>query len=349
MPKRLLTCALVLTLLLSVVLPSTALARDELKNTDPERYYIVLDTMYQVVTVFEKDDNGEYTRIVRRMVCTSGKTEPNPNNPIEEPASPTPAGVWKIGARERFGKFANFGSEYARYWTQVVGGIYFHSIMFSSRDINKLKTSAFSRLGSRASHGCIRLYVEDAKWLYYYACPGTTIKVTSGEVGSRGLAKELKTDMSFKEYNEFQKKIFDDQPLPNNTAWVVTDDAQMRTGNGTNDKFIRKLSEGTEAEVLQEGDPWVKVLIDGREGYVKRAYVTYEKGVLQSTPDGKVAKATLFLYAKPSTKSERLCKVARDSSLVILEEGKDFTKINYWGIEGYIQTRSIGTGWATIY
>ena len=77
MPNRLLGRCLALVLALCSLLPSVALARDELKNTDPEKYYIELDTRNQVVTVYEKDDQGEYTRIVRRMLCTSGKTEPD--------------------------------------------------------------------------------------------------------------------------------------------------------------------------------------------------------------------------------------------------------------------------------
>ena len=149
MPNRLLGRCLALVLALCSLLPSVALARDELKNTDPEKYYIELDTRNQVVTVYEKDDQGEYTRVVRRMLCTSGKTEPDGL----EPATPTPSGRWKIGARERFGKFAAFNAEYARYWTQVVGGIYFHSIMFSKRDITTLKKSPYNGLGKTGSHG----------------------------------------------------------------------------------------------------------------------------------------------------------------------------------------------------
>ena len=109
-----------------MLLPGAAFARDELQNNDPDKYYIVLDTANQVVTVYQKDDDGEYTRIVRRFACTTGKTQAKG----DEPASPTPSGTWKIGGRERFGKFAAFNNEYARYWTQIVGGIYFHSIMF---------------------------------------------------------------------------------------------------------------------------------------------------------------------------------------------------------------------------
>ena len=87
MQNRLFGRCLALVLALCSLLPSVALARDELKNTDPEKYYIELDTRNQVVTVYEKDDQGEYTRVVRRMLCTSGKTEPDGL----EPASPTPA------------------------------------------------------------------------------------------------------------------------------------------------------------------------------------------------------------------------------------------------------------------
>ena len=345
MPKRLLQRGAALILALCALLPSVAFARDELKNTDPLKYYIELDTSNQVVTVYQKDDAGEYTRIVRRMVCTTGKTEPRG----EEPASPTPNGIWKIGARERFGKFAAFGGEYARYWTQIVGGVYFHSIMFGKRDITALKRGPFSSLGNTGSHGCVRLYVEDAKWLYYNACPGTTVNVLSkGRQG--GLTSSLKTDIPFAEYDAFQQNIFDNEPLPYRDAWVTVDSAQMRTGNGTNDKLIRKLKEGTKVTILQEGDPWVKIDLEGKEGYVKRCYITYEEGVMQSIPDGKYVGSTVFLYDQPNTKAKRIYKVARDTSITVVAELADgWTLVDYWGTMGYIQSRLIKTGWATIY
>ena len=148
--------------------PARALAEDELKNTDPERYYILLDLRNQVVTVFERDESGEYTKIVRRFLCSSGRTDVDEADPEDE-ATPTPRGIWKIGGRERFGKFANFSGEYARYWVQIVGSIYFHSLLYTRRSVNALQKTPFYDLGSKVSHGCVRLYVEDAKWLYYYA------------------------------------------------------------------------------------------------------------------------------------------------------------------------------------
>ncbi|MBQ5758121.1 MAG: L,D-transpeptidase, partial [Clostridia bacterium] len=126
----------VLTFVSVFLFAPVASAKDELKNTDPDKYYIVLDLKNQTVTVYERDENGEYTRIVRRFICSTGKTV---NAPSDDPdaaleSTPTPTGVWKIGGRERFGKFAKF-SEYARYWTQLVADNYFHSVMFKKRDV----------------------------------------------------------------------------------------------------------------------------------------------------------------------------------------------------------------------
>ena len=161
---RLLRAIFVPVLILLLALPTPARALDELKNTDPDKYYILLDTKNQIVTVYERDETGAYSRIVRQFLCTTGKMEVDPEDP-EDVATPTPRGIWRIGGRERFGKFANFSGEYARYWTQIVGSVYFHSIMFSRRDVDHLQRSAFRNLGRAASHGCVRLYVEDARWL----------------------------------------------------------------------------------------------------------------------------------------------------------------------------------------
>ena len=44
--------------------PGRAYAQDELKNDDPDKYYILLDVRNQIVTVYERDAEGEYTKIV---------------------------------------------------------------------------------------------------------------------------------------------------------------------------------------------------------------------------------------------------------------------------------------------
>lgn len=327
------------------LIPARTYARDELKNEDPERYYILLDLNNQIVTVFERDEEGAYTKIVRRFLCTSGRTELDPEDE-EDAGTPTPRGIWKIGGRERFGKFANFGGEYARYWTQIVGSVFFHSIMFGDRSVNSLKRSAYSNLGKNVSHGCVRLYVEDAKWLYYYACPGTTVEVSTNEPRDRALAKALKSDMSFSEYNKLQKTFYDDPELPNKSAWVTVEGARLRKGSGGNFDTVAKLAVGDVLEVLMEGEAWVKVRFDKREGYVKRGYISYVEGKMDTRSDATLMKATDWLYEEPNTSSERLVKVPVDVSVQVLETlDGGWTQIRYWNLTGYIKTSRLTTGW----
>ena len=346
--KRRLFFLLFAALLALMVFPATSSARDELKNTDPDKYYILLDTNNQIVTVYERDDAGEYSRIVRRFLCTSGRTKLDPEDP-EDQGTPTPRGIWKIGGRERFGKFAAFAGEYARYWTQIVGGNYFHSIMFGKRDIDTLKASPYHSLGNNISHGCVRLYVEDAKWLYYYACPGTTVKVSTNEPRNRELAEALKSDLSFKEYNALQKGFYDAVELPNLTAWTVVEDADMRTGNGSNDSRIAKLPLGTAVEVLQVGDPWCKIKYNRHEGYIRTAYITFEEGVMQSREDADILRGTTYLQAAPNKKADVLFKVPTFTSVKVLDRStEDWLKVEVWGKQGYLPARVVIKGWGQI-
>lgn len=328
--------------------PKTARAYDALKNTDPEKYYILLDLNNQIVTVFERDETGAYTKVVRRFICTTGRTELDPEDPEDE-ATPTPRGVWKIGGRERFGKFANFSGEYARYWTQIVGSVYFHSVMFSRRNVNSMQRSAYTNLGRNVSHGCVRLYVEDAKWLYYYACPGTTLKVSTAEKRDYALKKSLYNGMSFSQYNEFQKKIYDDPELPNPAAYVTVDGARMRKGCGDEYPAVSVLHAGNQLEMLLEGEAWVKVRFDNREGYVKRGLISMDPNGPDTKEDATLTRDTTWLMPEAEEDAEGIVKVPGDVSVKVLETLEDgWSKIAYWDETGYVRTNRLKTGWGKI-
>ncbi len=329
--------------------PARALAQDELKNTDPDRYYILLDLRNQVVTVFEQDESGAYTKVVRRFLCSSGRTDVDEADPEDE-ATPTPRGIWKIGGRERFGKFANFSGEYARYWVQIVGSIYFHSLLYTKRSVNALQKTPFYDMGSKVSHGCVRLYVEDAKWLYYYACPGTTVKISADEPSNKDLRKALKTRLSFSEYNAFQKTISDDQEeLPNQRAWVTVAGARLRKGSGSTFDAVARLDVGDEVEVLIDSEVWVKVRFDKHEGYVLRGYLSYTQGKMDTTQDADILKTTEWLLTEPKEDAERICKMPARVSLRILETTEDgWSKVQYQNETGYVRTSRITKGWGVI-
>ena len=62
---------------------------------------------------------------------------------------------------------------WAQYSFEVTGDIMFHSVIYSSDNENSLRSGSLYALGNPASHGCIRLTVEDARWLYEHCKRGT--------------------------------------------------------------------------------------------------------------------------------------------------------------------------------
>ncbi|MDR3050886.1 MAG: peptidoglycan-binding protein [Oscillospiraceae bacterium] len=135
----------------------------------PLRYMLRVDVTNQVTTAYELDERGEYTIPVRQMICSTG-TRANPT-PIKT--------IQGAKGRARWGYFPEWGS-HAQYLTRIDSRNAFHSVLYSEPTERALVIGAYNALGSRASHGCVRLLVADAKWIYDNCLPGTTIEVFEG-------------------------------------------------------------------------------------------------------------------------------------------------------------------------
>ena len=55
-----------------------------------------------------------------------------------------------------------------------------HQIPYAWGKGKKDFTPGASRLGSKASHACIRLLVPDARWIFYNICYDTTCEIRKG-------------------------------------------------------------------------------------------------------------------------------------------------------------------------
>ncbi len=137
----------------------------------PDTYQIIVDTYWQVVLVYRKDANGEYTIPVRYMLCSSGSSRVG---------SETRLGNWKMQpVKLRFGRFVGTG-EFAQYWSLIRSRTYFHSILYTKSDLSTYQTTVYNNLGTKASHACVRLTVPDARWIYYNISYDTTCIVREG-------------------------------------------------------------------------------------------------------------------------------------------------------------------------
>lgn len=96
-------------------------------------------------------------KLVRKMWCSCGL-----------PETPTPKGTFYTSNTYRWHTL--LGPTYGQYCTRIYRGIMFHSTLYreyGNRD--SLIASSYNNLGYRASHGCIRLRVADAKYIYNLA------------------------------------------------------------------------------------------------------------------------------------------------------------------------------------
>jgi hypothetical protein len=59
------------------------------------------------------------------------------------------------------------GPCWGQWCTQIVDDFLFHSVYYNSYNNNMtLAVGEYNKLGTTASHGCVRLTAGDAKWIY---------------------------------------------------------------------------------------------------------------------------------------------------------------------------------------
>ena len=138
-------------------------------TTGTARYRITVDVVNQVTTVYGKDAQGYYTKVLKRMICSTGTS-----------SYPTPISVYTLnGQKARWCFFPQWNS-HAQYWTRISSSIAFHSVIYSRASTDALVLSSYTALGTPASHGCIRLLVSDAKWIYDNCGSGVMVETFAG-------------------------------------------------------------------------------------------------------------------------------------------------------------------------
>ena len=85
------------------------------------------------------------------------------------PSTPTVGGTFKVQSR---GYYFDSGASRCYWYTQFYGNYLFHSVLY-----NKNGTLMDGRVGMQLSHGCVRLEIGNAKWIYDNIPAGTTVVV----------------------------------------------------------------------------------------------------------------------------------------------------------------------------
>lgn len=118
-------------------------------------YKLEVNVSQNMVVVYAKDEKGRFTIPVRAMVCSCGM-----------PGHGTKQGNYKNLSQAGKWHTLKYGV-YGKYCTRYSGPYLFHSVTYTRNgDSYSLQGEEYEKLGKAASHGCIRLSVKDAKWIY---------------------------------------------------------------------------------------------------------------------------------------------------------------------------------------
>lgn len=121
---------------------------NSLSITSKTPYLVYLNLDKQITYIYEGSNNN--WNLIKEFPSSTG---------IE--GKETPKGIFSVTNRGEW-FFSDEFQQGGKYWVQFMGDYLFHSLPFDETQSNILDYT----IGEPSSHGCIRLKVEDAKWLY---------------------------------------------------------------------------------------------------------------------------------------------------------------------------------------
>lgn len=331
-----------LTMFLSFAEPAQARSFDKVvyANADPNKYYIEVDLTNKVITIYEKGEKSKkFDQIAQQFICTIGTD-----------ATPTPEGSFKLNEmRRRFGYFREF-DVYAQYWTNVSGGIYFHSILYPTPVEGNFTRSSYRALGGKASHGCIRMLVEDARWLYYN-CPAGTKGLLTYKEKDETLRKSLIPSMSYDDYRKQVKANGDEyEAAKRSLPTALVKSTAIFTGT---DGKTYTAQPGTAVSVVSSGGSNCRVRWNGAEGHIDTKYLEFlpngpkdqkasQKAIEEAQGHYQVSSDSATLYERANLASPVLGKYGEGTDLKMAAGATaSFYKVELDGQTGYIRKEEV--------
>ncbi len=155
--KKIVLISLILSVFLTGAVPSAA-------QPAAEKMTVVVSTDAQRTYVYRNNT------LIRTMICSTG---------IPDGDNDTPQGDYIInssGTKRGEWFFSRTYKEGAEYWVGFIGGVYlFHSVAMDEQ--RNIIPEEAAKLGRAASHGCIRLSLEDAHWFYRTVPDGSDLHI----------------------------------------------------------------------------------------------------------------------------------------------------------------------------
>lgn len=152
-------------------------------------YYLKVVVNAQIVYIYSRDKAGNPKDLVRTIIVSTG---------IDKGSNATPLGRFMVLDAEdnSAGKhnWVKFDGSYGQYATRLFyiteesasgmkgyfTGYMFHSELYRKTDPTSLIVAEYNTIGYPRSHGCIRMQIKDARWIYLNCPTGSIVEVVDG-------------------------------------------------------------------------------------------------------------------------------------------------------------------------
>jgi len=181
-------------------------------------YTIYVNRALNCITIKQQNEDGTLTP-VKAMVCSCGRE-----------GHDTPEGTFKTSDYYEWRRMVD--NTYGRYAVRFNNKILFHSVPYIKTSPDTLEWEEYNKLGESASLGCVRLSVEDAKWIYDNCKPGTAVIVYSDSEEVLELGKPTAIKIS----EDSPYKEWDPTDIDINNPWLAEENA-FTPFTGTIDEF----------------------------------------------------------------------------------------------------------------
>lgn len=173
-------------------------------------YTIEVDISSQIVTIYMAGTH----EIVRQMLCSTGLNDWTPTGEYLLPET--------RGGSDRQ-PWYRIGNLWVKYATRVWGKVLIHSIPYDKKSMQSIDPQCLKQFGFPASHGCIRVRWQDARFVAENCAPGTLVSIIKS-----GDRKDYLRELLFQETYDASKGFSYD-----NFLGISDDpDALSRTSEG---------------------------------------------------------------------------------------------------------------------
>ncbi len=236
--------------------------------------------------------------------------------------------------------------------TKEDGTLYLNKLEATEEELEYIKTVSLqedvAELYNRVTVECSDTFANNEDLYYYVQEVVNEVQKATGEqlaaqISGESSGEESVVDEDGQTESTEGTEPQEGQTTPEETTGPVyakaTTTVNVRASDSENADRVDKITGGTKVEVLeQKVNGWSKVLVNGKEGYIKSEFLNVITVVNSGDAIGTVtASSNVNVRETPSESGERLGTLPGGTTVDLLARENGWCKINYNGQVGYVK------------